>query len=263
VSEVQTAAGRRIWYDESGAGPPVLLLTGAFAGRAIFWGPTIAALAPRHRVLAMDNRDAGESDPEPAPYTMDALDGDAVALLDALGIARAHVVGLSMGGMIAIHMAAAHPERVGRLVLSGTAPPLSERGRVPPPTPPPWWDEAVAERVRRVLPGLVGPAFRAELTEDRLAALAALDAPNRIDLAGVQRQRHAMASYHRQARFRQVRAPTLVLNGALDHPEWAQTLAAGIPGAQLELLPDTAHLVTLEQPAAVERILLEFLAPVP
>jgi 3-oxoadipate enol-lactonase len=209
----------------------------------------------------MDNRDAGESDPESAPYTMDDFADDAVALLSTLRIARAHVVGQSMGGMIATHLAANHPERVGRLGLLATPAPDPARGAGPLPPPPPWWADDPTERVRRLLPGLGGPAFRAALTEERLAAIAELDAGNRIDLDGQQRQRHAMDSYHRLARFRRVRAPTLVVHGALDHPEWAETLAGGIPGARLLLLPETGYLVPLERPEDVHRALLDFLAP--
>jgi pimeloyl-ACP methyl ester carboxylesterase len=260
MSEVQTAAGRRLRYDEWGAGPPVLLLQGAFAGRRM-WAPTAEALAPRHRVLALDNRDAGESDAEPTSYTMDDLAGDAVALLDALGIARAHVVGASTGGMIAVHAAANHPARVGRLVLIATPAPVREWGADPPTSPPPWWAADPAERWRRLTAPLL--ASQPGPVQERLAVLIALDAGNRIDLAGVRRQQQAMAGYHRLARFRQVRAPTLVIGGALDHPEAARALAEGISGARLLLLPETGHLVLVQRPAEASDALLDFLAAPP
>ena len=102
MAVISTAVGRRMYYDDSGDGSPLLLLTGLGATRHL-WARQVAAFRSSHRTIAIDNRDTGESDPEEAGYTLTDLANDAVALLDALGIARTHVLGISMGGFIAAH----------------------------------------------------------------------------------------------------------------------------------------------------------------
>src|SRR5688572_27336729 len=112
MSDIRTATGRRISYDESGTGPPILLIPGQGGYRrgCLTW--LADTLASRFRVVAMDNRDAGESEPETEYYGLRDMAGDAAALLDALGIDRAHILGHSMGVAIALQLALDHPARV-------------------------------------------------------------------------------------------------------------------------------------------------------
>src|SRR5687768_3988018 len=104
MSHIRTATGRRIFYDESGSGPPVLLIPGQGGYRrgCLIW--LAEALASRFRVVAMDNRDAGESEPETDYYGFGDMAGDANALLDALDIDQAHVLGHSLGASIALQL---------------------------------------------------------------------------------------------------------------------------------------------------------------
>src|SRR3954470_2981688 len=105
-----------LYYEETGSGPPLLLIAG-LSGNTLGWSMLQPVLAEHFRVIAFDNRGAGRSSAPPGPYTTAQMAQDAVALLDYFDIDRAHIIGQSMGGMIAQELALAHPERVDRLVL--------------------------------------------------------------------------------------------------------------------------------------------------
>src|SRR3954454_16425825 len=111
--------GIDLYYEEAGDGLPLLLISGA-GGKTVDWTPLLPALSERFRVVAFDNRGGGRSSAPPGPYTTRQMADDATALLDHLAITRAHVVGLSLGGMIAQELALAAPARVDRLVLLAT-----------------------------------------------------------------------------------------------------------------------------------------------
>jgi len=124
--------GHRFHYTESGAAgaPPLLMLHGV-TGHARTWDEEAAVLAARYRVLALDQRGHGDSDPSPnADYTVATLSADVAAFADALGLARLSVVGLSMGGRVAIAFAGQAPARVDRLVIVDIGPEISEAGMV-------------------------------------------------------------------------------------------------------------------------------------
>ena len=110
-----------IKWESSGDGPPLLLIQGLGYGRW-GWEPIVPGLAARHRVVCFDNRGIGESDKPEGPYTAAQMAGDALQVLDEAGIERAHVLGASLGGMIAQELAVAAPERVDKLVLCCTTP---------------------------------------------------------------------------------------------------------------------------------------------
>src|SRR5258708_308287 len=116
-----SADGTRIAWSERGSGPPLLLIQGL--GYASWgWEPVVAPLAECFRVVLFDNRGIGGSDSPPGPYTAAALAEDAAAVLEAAGAERAHVVGASLGGMIAQQLVLDRPELVDRLVLACTTP---------------------------------------------------------------------------------------------------------------------------------------------
>ena len=103
--------GARIHWDEEGEGPPVLMIMGLGAASALWWR-TRPVLARSYRTIAFDNRGVGQSDVPPGPYSIAVMASDAAAVLDAAGVARAHVFGISMGGMIAQEFALQYPTRV-------------------------------------------------------------------------------------------------------------------------------------------------------
>src|SRR3954451_7644807 len=110
-----------IYWESTGAGAPVLLVMG-LGMNATGWWRTVPVLAESFTVIAFDNRGVGRSARPPGPYTVAGMADDAVAVLDAAGAERAHVYGISLGGMIAQEIALRHPERVGCLVLGATTP---------------------------------------------------------------------------------------------------------------------------------------------
>ena len=113
--------GTKIYWDEQGQGAPVLLIMG-LGYTSIMWNRIRPALALHFRTIAFDNRGVGRSDVPPGPYSIATMASDAAAVLDAAGIARAHVFGVSMGGMIAQEFALQYPARTCLLILGCTAP---------------------------------------------------------------------------------------------------------------------------------------------
>ena len=221
MSHIRTASKRRISYDESGTGPPVLLIPGhgGYRRGCLIW--LAEALAPRFRVVAMDNRDAGESEPETEYYGLADMAGDAAALLDGLGIDRAHVLGHSMGAAIALQLALDHPTRVDRLVLVSPTVGGEPGYRVGEPLPPPdaWWVDDPVERTHRVLPVVVGPDYRSRMSEAEVATIAELERGNRTTWAGMMRREAAAAGDDQiLSRLAEIRTPTLVIHGDADVP---------------------------------------------
>jgi 3-oxoadipate enol-lactonase len=248
----------RIAWEEQGAGAPVLLLHGLGYTRQ-GWGPLRELLARRYRVLSYDNRGIGESEIPPGPYTVAELADDAVDVLDAAGAERAHVIGASLGGMVAQLLAAEQPERVERLVLVGTTPggagayPLpqqtlalmAEAASLPPEV-----------ALRRFVENALAPGSR---LVDEVFAYRQQHPP---DPAGWAAQAAAGATWDADGRLGQIAAPTLVVAGTADavvDPRNAQLLADAIPGAKLELIDDAGHLPFWERAeefaALVERFL--------
>jgi 3-oxoadipate enol-lactonase len=256
-------AGVRIAYESEGVGPPLLLVHGLGYDR-FGWGPLPQLLARDFRVVRHDNRGLGESDAPPGPYSVGELAEDALAVLDAEGLERAHVVGTSLGGMIAQELAVAHPERVDRLVLACTTPggerayPMPERTVRAFKSFPTmeleaglrmFVENALSDRTARERPELVE-----EIHAYRLA--------HRPPLHGWQAQGAAALAFDGSARLAAISAPTLVLHGTADNVvdvRNAGLLAAGIRGARLELFEDLGHLFFWEEPDRFAHVVEEFL----
>jgi pimeloyl-ACP methyl ester carboxylesterase len=247
-----------IEWESVGEGTPVLLIQGLGYGRW-GWEPVVPGLAARHRVVSFDNRGIGGSDKPEGPYTAAQMAGDALQVLDEAGIERAHVVGASLGGMIAQEVASSAPERVDRLVLCCTTP--GGPGAVPMPevtlrlfAEAPSLEPEVA--LRRFVENALGDDPPVELIEDLLARRIA----NPPDQAGWQSQ--AAAGMGFQGVDGAITAPTLVLAGTSDNVvdyRNAELLAAAIPDARVELLAGAGHLFFWERPDECVRIIDEFL----
>ena len=254
--------GVELAYEETGDGSPLVLLHAGIADRRM-WDDALPALARHYRVVRLDFRGFGETPLPDGPFVYAA---DVRALLEALDVARADVVGVSMGGHVALDLALAHPETVDRLILVGAGidgwehdeglvaaweaeEVALERGDL---------DEAAWVNVRTWLVGPtrgaaeVDPSLRRSVFELQRLALAH-ENPNASG---------GWLTPSRRARLAHVRAQTLVLVGELDQPDFgriARFLAEEIPGARFEELPGVAHLPPLEDPERFARTVLAFL----
>jgi pimeloyl-ACP methyl ester carboxylesterase len=248
----------RIASEERGSGFPLLLVMGLGYGRW-GWEPLLEPLAERYRVIWYDNRGIGESDKPEGPYTAAQMAEDALRVLDDHGVDRAHVVGTSLGGMVAQELALAHPEQVEKLVLlcstaGGTdAFPMPERTvRL--------FDEAPSlppeEALRRFVENAV--STRGDIVETLYARRLA----NPPDPAGWAAQADAGRSYDGSARVGKIDKQTLVLVGDEDNViDWrnSQLLAQRLPNAELQIFPGAGHLFFWERPDEVAATLKGFL----
>ena len=194
----------QLYYEVHGEGEPLALIVGL--GTDISeWDGIVRGLAQRYRVIAFDNRGAGRSDKPDQPYTIELMADDTEGLLRAIGIERAHILGVSLGGRIALALALRHPERINRLILVSTSARVTKR---------PWWFGALS-----LLSS--APIFRSRYPQPRYA---------------FRRQRQASTLFDCTARLPEIHAPTLILHGKRDKTApyaLAEELHAGIAGSQL------------------------------
>lgn len=204
-----------MYYESHGAGDPLVVIGGLGLGVSELQ-PLIAALAADHEVIAVDNRGSGRSSKPPGPYTIEQMAADVAALLRCLGLSRAHVLGISMGGRIAMSLALDHPEIVDRLVLVSTGP-------------------RVAGHRRRVQLGMA------------ISRLPVLRGRNSPPLHAIKAQFAASSRFDCTSRLDQITQPTLVVHGRSDHVaplKLAKQFRDSVPGARLVLL-DGGHLIAL------------------
>jgi 3-oxoadipate enol-lactonase len=242
-------------------GAPPVVLSSSLGTTKAMWDPQAGPLAERLRVIRHDHRGHGASPVPPGPYEIADLAGDVLALLDDLGVRRTSLVGLSLGGMVGMWLAAHAPERIDRLVLMCTA------AKLGPPSL--WAERAAAVReagsTEPIADGVVDrwltPAY-AERHPDARARLRAMLAAQPPD--GYAACCGAIERMDQTGDLDAIRAPTLVIAGAEDQAtplEHLERIAGGIPGARLEVLSPAAHVASVEQADAVNRLVLDHLAP--
>jgi pimeloyl-ACP methyl ester carboxylesterase len=242
----------RIAWNRRGQGAPLLLIHGLGYARW-GWEPVLLPLVERFSVVCFDNRGIGESDAPPRPYTVAEMAGDAVQVLDEAGVERAHVVGTSLGGMVAQELALAYPERVDRLVLACTTPGGPKAFPMPQQTVALMAEAATLEpavALRRFVENALAPATVAARPEvvDRIMAhrLATAQAP-----AAWAALATAGATFDAYDRLGGLTAPTLVHHGDEDvvvDPRNAELLVGLLADARLERFPGTGHLYFWEAP---------------
>jgi pimeloyl-ACP methyl ester carboxylesterase len=272
MPHISTDDGVRLYVEEVGDGPPVLFVH-EFAGDHRSWEPQVRALSRRYRCIAYNARGYPPSDvpDDAAAYSQARAVGDAIAVLDALAVDRAHVVGLSMGGFATLHLGLRHPDRARSLVVAacgyGAQPERQAAFRQE--------SEAVADAFARDGAAAVaeryavGPArvqfqnkdprgwaeFAAQLAEHSSQGSA-------LTMRGVQAARPSL--YDLTDELHDLMVPTLVVSGDEDEGclEPSLMLKRTIPTAGLALLPKTGHTCNLEEPDLFNRLLERFFADV-
>lgn len=256
-----------IEYYVEGKGPPLLVIMG-FIGHAGFWGePFLERLRPRFQVIRFSNRGTGHTDRPGGDVTIRLMADDAAGLLRELGIQRAHVLGISMGGMIAQELALNHPQVVQRLVLGcTTCGPAHGAPHRPEVITGAARDDALTpqERIRRFLLAGVTPEFleRVEPAFWAWVIPAWLAAPTPWETIA----RHFMAieSFDTYERLPQIQAPTLIIHGDRDvlmPVENAEVLRQRIRGSLVQIVPGAGHLFFWEKPQEAAEAIMQFLLP--
>jgi pimeloyl-ACP methyl ester carboxylesterase len=223
------------------------------------WEQVVPALAERYRVLWFDNRGIGDSDKPEGPYTAKLMAADALQVLDEAGVDRAHVLGASLGGMIAQELAAGTPERVDNLVLCCTTPGGAAAVPMPEVTVK-LFAEAPTLAPEVALRRFVENALAADASAELIQELYDRRIANPPDPTGWQAQ--AAAGLGFAGIDRTIAAPTLIVTGTEDNvvdPNNSDVLAERIPGAEVQRIDNAGHLVFWERPDAFVRIISEFL----
>lgn len=242
--------GVRISWDMVGTGPAILLTHGYMASGHM-WQPNIPALAVDHTVISWDNRGHGASDypDDPAAYSPELALADMNALLDAAEVEQAVILGMSMGGYLSLRFQAFHPERTAGLVAVDCGPGFKRaEGRE-------GWNK---------LANGYGDSFESGSLDalDRTRT-EIKDAPHR-DTFGLARVARGMLTQHDDkvmTSLPEVAVPALVIVGELDHRfiPGSEYMAAKIPGARYEVIPAAGHASNMDQPAAFNKVLVDFL----
>jgi pimeloyl-ACP methyl ester carboxylesterase len=270
----------QVYYEVNGEGFPLVMITGC-GGNAEAWDPRLVEWLSKHfKLILFDNRGAGRTDLSKGEYTIRLFADDTAGLMNALGISRAHVLGISMGGMIAQELAINYPEKVSKLILCSTCSQYC-------PT----------EEQSRVTEAMINQASMEELTEIVLSFPFASDYPRDFlrenpivvfgltsdfvkenpDMArllfqrgaqypispeGLRLQYGAILRFNTRARLKHIKAPTLVLHGRKDtqiRPDQnGSSLAKGIPNARLVFFEKSNHLLA-EEMEGVIHAMTEFL----
>jgi len=267
-----------LYYEEHGSGDPLLLIMG-LAADSTAWLFQIPDFAKHYRTIAFDNRGVGRSSKPPGTYTIHQMADDTAGLLDALGIARTHVVGVSMGGMIAQELALRHPQRVRGLVLGCTYPePDADIERQRQFGLSQFGGSVTASGEMHIDLGTLDPmsffqhllptVFNQSFLDTQLPTLMQVFAgalQYGFSMEAILGQVAAVMSHKATDRLHQISAPTLVITGDADRlvpPGNSDILAQHIPGARLVKVPGGSHGFNFETPEVFNREVLNFLATV-
>ncbi|WP_338604000.1 alpha/beta fold hydrolase [Desulfoferula mesophila] len=259
--------GYRLYYETHGQGFPLVLIRG-LGSNLEHWYEQVPVFSRDYRVIVFNNRGIGTSGAPALPWSIRDMAEDAAAVIQAVAGARAHVMGISMGGMIAQELALGWPELVASLVPTAThcggahkVLPTAETMEL--------FDKLVyGKTFQEQLEGRKALFSQTTLDEhpDILEHYAQVAAAYACPPEVMQGQWQAIANFDTYERLPNITAPTLVLAGADDRlvPQGnAEILAQRIPGAQLAVIPQAGHQLVIEQPQAVNAAVLKFLATVP
>jgi 3-oxoadipate enol-lactonase len=252
--------GSHIAYRVEGPpGAPAVLFSHCLGLTMAAWDAQAAALRERFRVVRYDARGHGASEAPVHAYDIATLANDALAVMDAADVEAAHVVGLSMGGMVGMRLAIHTPQRVCRLVLANTTAHIPLRDM---------WNSRIATALNDGMSSIAAPTIdrwlgadtQARASELRDALVADMRSMSAVGYAGCCA---ALRDADQRDELHRIAVPTLVITGAQDaaaSPAVAQALSAAIAGSRVAVIDGAAHLSNLEQPEAFNRLIAEFLA---
>lgn len=258
--------GISMYYEVQGKGVPLIMIQG-FAGNHQAWFFQTPVFRKCYKVIIFDNRGVGKSGRSGEPYTIKTMADDVIALMDYLGIDKAHILGVSMGGLAAQEVAISHPERVIKLVLGSTFA-ETERNDVHPELM-----KALGVRegdtsvdtgnidFRKLMNFMVSSAFNKRLYRMVLLTLSRRSMES-IDASGYLEQMAAVTSYSTLDRLHLIKAPTLVLTGTGDRivsPSMSDLLASRIPNATLVKVKGGSHAFFMEMRGRFNKEVLDFL----
>jgi 3-oxoadipate enol-lactonase len=250
--------GTEIYYELSGKeGAPWLVLSHSLACNVRMWDPTVEALKDRYRILNYDMRGHGQSAAPGGAYTLDMLADDVAALMKHVGIPRAHFAGLSIGGMIGQTLVLKNPALIDRLVLADT-------GHSQPPEAVAQWKERIAIAESKGMQALVESTMQRWFTESFRKSKPAQDIAAIIaatPVAGYVGCGRAIMGLNTTGRLKDIRLPVLAITGEQDpSAPGTRYIGENVPGAKLVVIPQAAHIANIEQPAAFNRALSDFLS---
>jgi 3-oxoadipate enol-lactonase len=252
METIHVGTAPRIALTVHGDGPLVMFLHG-IGGHRHHWREQVPIFATRFKAVAWDARGYGDSDDYQGPLDFASFTQDLLRVLDHFKAAKAHLVGLSMGGRIARNFALRYPERVNRLVLANTTPGFDA-------LTPEQVKKFVEERRNRTpesIKALLSKHARPGAYDDLLASFKALRQPSYLKTL------EASVSQDRAAPLEKIRVPTLVVTSDEDRvypPSIAREMVRRIPGARLAVISGAGHLSNLEQPAQFNQVVLRFLS---
>jgi pimeloyl-ACP methyl ester carboxylesterase len=262
------AGNLELEYYSEGSGPPLLMIRG-FGSSAAAWGNEfLEGLRPHFTCIRFSNRGTGQSDAGEGTTTIRMMADDTANLMSAFGIERAHIFGVSMGGMIAQEFALAYPAKVVGLVLGCTTPggpnaATTAQDVLAAITPVP--GSSREEQLRAAWPAMCTPGFiaeRREFLEEMLREATVHPTP----LETIQKQMAAIREFDAYDRLGRIAAPTLVVHGDSDvliPPANGLLLHEGISGSEMVTIPDAGHMFWWEKPDISARAIVEFLSRVP
>jgi pimeloyl-ACP methyl ester carboxylesterase len=249
------------WESDGSEDAPAVLLIMGLAYPAAMWFRLVPALAERYRVLRIDNRGAGLTGDVPGPYTVETMAADCLAVLDAAGVSAAHVIGISMGGLMAQELAVTSPDRVRSVCLMASHPGIAHAaidretlamvttGRA---------EMTPQEAAEASIPFNYAPATPRERIEEDWS----VRFPLACTVEGYTSQVQGTLPWTRWDDLGSISVPTLLLHGELDRlclPDNARMIAERIPGAEVVMVPDANHVLTTDQPEQVSKIVLDWL----
>ncbi len=255
-----------VYYDEFGSGHPVIFLTG-LGGIRDGWWKQVEPFSRKFHLINMDNRDAGDSAPATAPYTIADMAADTAGVIKNLNLAPTHVVGISMGGMIALELVVRYPQLVDKLVLvsttAGGPDSVNAKAEIMPLLISAGQEE-LETRLRRTYTAIAGPGYMAAHPQDLDQIVKQLCAKP-MSAESYQRQLGACFAHYRQGvadQLGQITAPTFVVHGEDDplipYPN-GKYLAEHIPGVRFSTYLGVGHLPMIESPQRFNREVIEFL----